>query len=227
MAEKQIIFNGEMIRGILDGRKTQMRPVVKRQRSDHTFVFLNGEIVHTGAAGTAFGRQKCPYGAVGDMLWVGETWGLSADADEVLRQDGITPGQLSPYDYDDLPIFYRADGGNELFVSRWRPSIHMPRWASRITLEITAVRVERVQDITEEDVVAEGLETMMSSESGDILCVDKWTHDVDYWESPRFAFAALWNKLNAKRGYSWNANPWVWVVEFAVRGAAPTKTTNN
>ena len=133
--------------------------------------------------------QWCPYGRPGDLLWVRETHGIQLKLGE------------SP-DYPKGLVVYRADlpedsnfqyeGGG----SAWRPSIHMPRWASRITLEITGVRVERVQDISEKDAIAEGA-AFRKDEDGELD-----------------AFNNIWDIINEKRGYSWDNNPWVWVIEF-------------
>jgi hypothetical protein len=129
--------------------------------------------------------SKWPY-QLGDTLWVRETWAYSTDydGDVILNRK----------------ILYRADGEKTILPSTWRPSIHMPRWASRINLEVTGVRVERLKDITEEDALAEGV---ISS---------------DYDKTYRYAFSVLWDSINAKRGYGWAANPWVWVIEFRHMG---------
>jgi hypothetical protein len=124
-------------------------------------------------------RWTCPYGRPGDRLWVRETW-----------------SQLYPY--ESRRVAYRAD--RETVVAPgvlpwWRPSIHMPRWASRLTLEITKVRVERLKEITVKDIAAEGIQEGVG---------------VFAYED----FRKLWDSLNAKRGFGWDANPWVWVVEF-------------
>ena len=123
---------------------------------------------------------KCPYGAPGDRLWVRETW-----------------------DTDGKTIAYRAttpETTTDPEPMRWRPSIHMPRWASRLTLAVTSVRVERVQEITEADARAEGIEPQRSDYSGE--------------DSNSLQFRDLWDSINAARGYGWAVNPWVWVVEF-------------
>jgi hypothetical protein len=161
MNERPILFSGEMVRAILEGRKTQTRRVIKPQ------LRIN---------------YKCPYGQPGDRLWVRETWQcFKPNTEEIINPNTVNIRALA----------YRAT--NE-WRGKWRPSIHMPRWASRITLEITAVRVERLQDIGEVDAMREG----------DPTCEN--TH-IDW-------FRALWDSINAKRGYSWESNPWVWVVEF-------------
>lgn len=169
MSERPILFNGEMVRAILEGRKTQTRRVVKQldliQDTDPpAFRDAYGDWHPT--------VSRSPYGQPGDRLWVRETWSLH-DTDNPAYKAGASEGELEYY--------------------RWHPSIHMPRKFSRITLEVTGVRVERVQEITPEDAKAEGIEHLYA---------------------PRNAFANLWNSINAKRGYSWESNPWVWVVDF-------------
>ena len=141
-------------------------------------------------------RVRCPYGAPGDRLWVRATW----------RPDFMRPSQRR--------AFYRADVVEEAVTKAWRPSIHMPRWASRITLEVTGVRVERLHDITPSDAIAEGVERgpepleYMAGTAG-------WK---DYERpgrceaNPASSFASLWRSINGAK--SWAANPWVWVVEF-------------
>jgi len=124
----------------------------------------------------------CPYGQVGDRLWVRETWHVG------LSSHGVCPGYKADMKYrcgESMP---------QLFPLKWKPSIHMPRWASRILLEITEVRVERLQEITGEDAKAEGAEPYGYYFIG--------------------GFKELWDSLNAKRGYGWETNPWVWVITF-------------
>jgi len=141
---------------------------------------------------------KCPY-KPGDVLYVKETWGKDENGEYVYRTNyGTTENDSFP------PSMFK-----------WKPSIHMPREAARIFLKVTNVRVERLQDITEEDAIAEGISWL------DEACYSNngWTptlYDPDSGGSPVFrdGFAALWDNLNAKRGYSWESNPWVWVYEF-------------
>jgi hypothetical protein len=138
--------------------------------------------------------KACPYGQVGDRLWVRETWSG--------REGHELHGCTGTY-------FYFADGENQFgkqigftYMQRerkWRPSIHMPRWASRITLEITSVRVERLRDISESDAKSEGAEPSIVGE------------DLDYLKF-RAGFQTLWESISGPE--SWDSNPWVWVVEF-------------
>lgn len=184
-----ILFNTEMVKAILDGRKTQTRRVVKDLPDD----FPNGvgcDVV-TRKVGdfwcipTSAGYKKSPYGGIGDTLWVRETFLIKPDGKPFYRADDIA-----------------ANGWNNYGETiTWKPSIFMPRWASRITLKVTAVRVERVQDISNDDAHAEGISK--DRPNGWISC-----------SSYRDLFRQLWNSINAKRGYSWESNPWVWVVEF-------------
>lgn len=146
--------------------------------------------------------DRCHFGQVGDWLWVKETWAESVpDA-----QWGDMNGGGEP-----TPI-YRAD--NRWDGVTWRSPIFMPRYESRITLEIVSVRVERVQDISEADAIAEGIdewEEMFRCGTDSDPC---WTRDA------RLAYAWLWDSINAKRGFGWDTNPWVWVVEFKPARAA-------
>ena len=226
MKERPARFNDQEVRAILDGRKTQTRLVVKFQPEDGEYLRLMG-----GAAfyfcrrnHRTIGKTPCPYGVPGDRLWVREAWCHYQPVLNLLRRDGAPITEIS-----DGAAAYRADGFDsieecrdhlkmlhgrgceaiEINGDRWRPSIHMPRWASRITLEVTAVRVERLQEISEEDATAEGVEPRRAGqdEHGPIK-----TH--------RTGFVYLWQELNAKRGYLWESNPWVWVIDFKRAEAA-------
>lgn len=204
-----------MVRAILEGRKTQTRRTVKPQpRYDlpikvgpyYPTIFLkDGE---EAAGKETFGAYdlegewgtKSPYGKPGDRLWIRETCNLSLAKDAVMYLDA--GGKLAP----------SAPAGSESWAREWKtcPSIHMPRWASRITLEITSVRVERLQNISEEDAKAEGL--MRGCKDGQLVKFGlsdwPWT---DYRKDPREAFENLWRQVSPD---SWAANPWVWVIEF-------------
>ena len=178
MREHPIIFSGPMVRAILEGRKTQTRRVM-RPKPTEPFLPFTAEC-------------PCPYGHPGDRLWVRETWRVNGN-----KHDYAIASR------DD--VFYRADESYNEGVG-WKPSIHMPRMFSRLPLEVTGVRVERVQDISYADCVAEGIV--------DVARAEKRTRRVG--EAPIEQFAALWDSINAKRGYSWESNPWVWVVEFKI-----------
>lgn len=200
-----MIFNGEMVRAILDGRKTQTRRIVKVQPDTPEFGLRR--IIESSIAneiGMYFWSQEdargikarskqfyCPYGDVGDRIWVRETFSPVPDHEE--------PAGCSA-------LLYAADGNGP--YGKWVPSIHMPRWASRLTLEITGVRVERLNSISQEDAQAEGMEltgwrpTYSDPDSGG----EVWT--------PYDNFAQLWESIYGEG--SWHANPWVWVIEFKV-----------
>lgn len=212
MNEHPILFSSEMVKAIIDGRKTQTRRVIKPQPDEgfnHAFQDGDGNWIFwdtQNAAGlseftlraypkgsaTGF---KCPYGQPGDHLWVRETFNLD-DNDKTKR------------------VGYKADGSgirtsvrdfdtSERYELPWKPSIFMPRWASRITLEVVRIRVERVTDISEEDIRAEGTPTPNPPPNN-------WMDDSKW----RATFAYLWNCINEKRGHGWDTNPFVWVVEF-------------
>lgn len=202
MHERPILFSGPLVRAILEGRKTQTRRVAKIKLDKHGFV--EGELDDPA--------DHCPYGAPGDRLWVRETWGVGTrPCPRRGWVDGIEYRADVDYledEYDVLPLrVVDPPDGVELDSIRggWRPSIHMFRWASRIDLEVTGVRIERLQDITEEDAKAEGVTPFPYDPEGDC-----WTDG-----KHRTAFNYLWGEIN---GWTWpkgwDANPWVWVVEF-------------
>lgn len=208
MRERPIIFSGEMVRAILAGNKTQTRRVMKpqpegEQRSLSEWSAgiaaachdyspdskklsahqkrLNGVIFPFSTASKTLVSWRCPYGKAGDLLWVREKFSISGNG-----------------------YFYSDESDGTVKVA-WSSPIHMPREASRITLEITDVRVERLQDMTREDSLAEGmsvkpLETKIGILKGLSASITR--------------FRQGWDKLNAKRGFSWDSNPWVWVIEF-------------
>ncbi|HCR0878345.1 TPA: hypothetical protein OMT51_002271 [Enterobacter hormaechei] len=201
-----MIFNGEMVRAILDGRKKQTRRIMKVQPSDgfhpthngynldlNAHWFTPGVVDKNGylqpAKKDVFGvadeneGYTCPFGAVGDRIWVRETFCPVPDHEE--------PAGCSA-------ILYAADGNGP--YGKWVPSIHMPRWASRLTLEITCVRVERLRDLSEDDAKSEGI----TPPSGGVL---------PGWEY-RINFRDLWMSIYGAD--NWEANPWVWVIEFKV-----------
>lgn len=199
MADRPILFGAPMVRAILDGRKTQTRRIIKPQPFIDDRGNVAREEVRRGKTGTwlfgqhpdgrphrkNFAEMCCPYGVPGDRLWVRETWSFIGDQG-VFELDQARP-------YNCKPI-YRADGAT---ADRWWPSIHMPRWASRITLEITSVRVQRLNDISAADALAEGM---------------TFPESIEWGNDPKDAFFGLWEHLHGEG--SWAANPWVWVVEF-------------
>lgn len=216
MKERPILFSAPMIRAILDGRKTITRRVVKPQPRftdpQHQSVDPpNDGNEWTWWAGNVtqgiYHEARCPYGKPGDRLWVRESgWERPHRTFKMLR-DGADTWERYYYDADG----YKNEGDKEQF-KQWgfkrRPSIHMPRWASRIDLEITGIRVERLQDISEADAAAEGV-TREDSDVGRIYWHDSRS---DWSKDPRHAYEQLWQSINGPQ--SWEANPWVWVIEF-------------
>ncbi|MDR4572127.1 hypothetical protein PAG49_06225 [Klebsiella pneumoniae] len=204
ITERGMIFNAEMVRAILDGRKTQTRRPIKWKQTRFTEIGERedgSKWPWSEDAEHAFDFwHPCPFGSVGDRIWVRETFqGPLFDFDlmDSYCKDS-TPFEKSEfcvYKADGVPApeFYDAD--DELHCC-WRPSIHMPRWASRILLEITGVRVERLKNISDRDALREGCSTA-DMKSGDCVA------DV---------FARLWASIYGDE--SWNSNPWVWVIEF-------------
>jgi len=231
MKERPILFSGEMVRAILADKKTMTRRVVKPYG-----IAYPGDRWTVGAHPrggwfavdipewktdekllSASGGFPCPYGVPGDRLWVREAFSPDWCDHVIYRADDPTGGGARDAGYASEP--------------KWKPSIHMKREYSRIDLELVTVRVERVQDISDKDIVAEGIYIPVNADSikdgkGHPLIRltgknppikylrkrdgDPWTES----ELLRAHFAALWDDINAKRGYSWKANPWVWVVEF-------------
>ena len=224
MTERPILFSGEDVRAILGGRKTQARRVVRPQPVLEGRVWRWKPRVGVDINAEHINAAMSPYGVPGDRLWVRETWAVAR-----------CYGKLSPKDMPLGPrnVWYRASSaapdqpGSEEVRGKWRPSIHMPRWASRITLEITGVRVERVQEISEEDAVAEGIEWLTEqhqtarcryhppSYSQDGVCVDPGYCSCGEYSDIEH-FRDRWDSINARWDYGWDADPWVWVIEFKV-----------
>ena len=202
MRERPILFNGDMVRAILDGRKTQTRRVVKLQ--PFTTPLKDGECYTEDEFRRIVLSDISRFGTIGDRLWVRETWGLMAYHDTTdWCRDSIKG--LSEADCRERYLVEHAANWNLPNESAfWRPSIHMPRWASRITLEITGVRVERLNDISEKDAKAEGVIPVE---------YEGMEHPDNPWMSAqahRDAFRDLWQSIYG----NWDANPWVWVYEF-------------
>jgi len=220
MSEKPILFSAPMVRAILDGRKTQTRRIMKPQPVGPVFIATdpktpryclpyNETLTMGGLA------MRCPYGQPGDRLWVRETWRYRDWTDdgepeiEFLADGGsrLVFGHKIPPEWGDRlsdiwaglsdPSNYAID--QRAADRRWRPAIHMPRWASRITLEITGIRVEMLQDISEADALAEGIDP-------------KFPQDEQVANAAMMRYADIWESINGPG--SWAANPWVWVVEF-------------
>ncbi|VWD01389.1 hypothetical protein BLA17378_05261 [Burkholderia aenigmatica] len=224
MTERPILFSGPMVRAILDGRKTQTRRIAVPKRSYVDFIgggpkdgpdwndptCWGFEDPNTGFWWALRGDEQChqlpcPHGRVGDRLWVRETHEVRRIGTETF-EDGRPARRYAGIAYQaddgraevdiDLNTFQTLDAKES---RGWSPSIHMPRWASRITLAVTGVRIERLQSITDDDAVAEGIL------SPGMECIIG---------TPRDGFRNLWDSLNAARGHGWDTNPWVWVVEF-------------
>lgn len=231
MNTRPIIFSGPSVPAIFNGTKTETRRVV-RPRFAHQAGSL--EITRYGIEAVA-SRTGCmavvpsPYGAKGDRLWVRETFGVidlmlkpevSLEAiengDDVWMYGGTVTAEKVPAEH----IIYRADHDPSTLAGAWRPPIHMPRWASRLTLQVESVRVERVQDITNDSATAEGCPGYSGPGVAPDYVPDAMT--------PREEFRELWDQINGRRtvknpatgvtrwcdAFSWANNPWVWVVAF-------------
>ena len=224
--EKGLIFNSEMVRAILDGRKTQTRRPIKWKQTRFTEI---GEREDGSkwpwsedAEHACDFWHPCPFGAVGDRIWVRETFtGHYLDDDQIqdIKDGRDKASSLCEYRADYPDGYQAADG--------WTPSIHMPRWASRILLEITDVRVEQLNAISPEDAESEGLERTNFTGFGDEPGLPSYPEPDVYFdplkkqwkEYPPEAFAGLWESIYGEE--SWKANPWVWVIEFKrVEGGA-------
>lgn len=227
MKERPILFSGPMVRAILEGRKSQTRRAIKAPAAIASIRhWLGTEWYRYDGDGRRDIAINCPYGQPGDRLWVRETF----YCDHIFYPDG-TPdsvmwreidGQRVPIPLEEKRaemlenMYYRADGEPEFEQQEgpipWRPSIHMPRWASRILREVTGVRVERLQDISERDVEAEGW-NVSDPGHGNGGAVWSYPGRTDKtFQSAREAFAFGWGSINGHD--SWDANPWVWVIEF-------------
>lgn len=235
MKERPILFSGEMICAILDGRKTVTRRAIKPSRLELLDAAAQaGECMPIGSDRQDWGyiADLCPYGKPGDQLWVRESWWQAGDYvqsypedDEriwsgsrrvVYSADGAPPNEPNRHYPNGLRKgSYSAAGPHAVW--RHRPSIHMPRWASRIQLEITAVRVERLQDgegeaAFESRYLAEGIHRIHHGDGDYYYRAFQGDPGPGNWGDPFDAWCELWQSINGPE--SWNANPWVWVVEF-------------
>lgn len=196
MKERGMIFNGEMVRAILDGRKTQTRRIMKNQPAGDypdtpaLIRSVDGGFQWYGHYGES-SIFNCPFGAVGDRIWVRETWSEAGAGAPDLKLYRANYPEHVPTHYENVPP------ADEI---RWTPSIHMPRWASRLTLEITGVRVERLASVNDDDAGKEGYPANPAPYGGNM---DKWL-----W------FRQLWDSIYPDQ--SFKHNPWVWVIEFKV-----------
>lgn len=248
MKERGMIFNSEMVRAILDGRKTQTRRIMKVQPESNQLglLLITDSTKHSDigkyhwAESNATGNHvrsklfSSQFGAVGERIWVRETWAILGNEDGcyVDWEDNLCKGdersaariyrascEQRPGDYGLWSIpddaYWKPHTKEHKFEGAWRPSIHMPRWASRILLEITDVRVERLNAISEEDARAEGIidgGCLNCGEPEPCGCANPEPDATD-------AFAYLWQSIYGQD--NWNANPWVWVIEFKrVEGGA-------
>lgn len=243
MKERPILFSASMVRAILDGKKTQTRRVVKSSRANNAELWrrfgdepLLWESLVKGENG-AYEHDwftKCPYGTVGDQLWLRESWRIGAwNKDEsklcIDYCDGprlewikIKEGFVKYWEQSthDAHKSEHKETGNGFkwkpgeSPCRWRPSIHMPRWASRINLLIKSIRVERLNEISEDDAKAEGVEPFFSTHQSigrdQTMTTGERISDCEH----RASFACLWDDIHGDN--SWQQNPWVWVVEFEV-----------
>ncbi len=216
ISERPVLMKGEMVRATFADLKTQTRRV-----TDHLLTF--GRISEFGKSDTPgyewhFRDRRglwndishdrlmysCPYGKTGDRLWVRETW--------VSPHPTINPGKMTDF-------CYRATNPKPEML-KWKPSIFMPRWASRLTLEITDVRVQQLQDISPEDAIAEGIASEHEWDGQPGFGYDMGMYYKDYSRSgvmigdPVQSYRSLWDSINAKRGFGWDKNPFVWVIVF-------------
>lgn len=212
MSERPILFTGPMVRALLDGRKIQTRRAVKpRGRCSLFDVEPDGSPVWTDSyildPGNAEWRMRDnPYGVPGDRLWVREAWRTG------FAWDGDPPSKIAPHS----SVSYEADGNG--MTGRRRSFLYMPRWASRLTLIVEEVRLQRLQQISEADALAEGIiEYEADREEGGDPAEYAWDEERGrgeiFWGA-RDAYESLWNHINGPG--SWAANPWVWVVSFEV-----------
>jgi hypothetical protein len=206
--ERQILFSAPMVRAILAGAKTQTRRVVKVPKRMEEFTSPAGALVDFG----------CPYGKFGSRLWVREPWRVAACYDDKngFELEGLITARNVQYSVCADQFLHG------MAIGRYRHARFMPRWASRITLEITNVRVERLQDISEADAIAEGLAALTKDGSTIKYGIPDRDglpgNDDDGWHwsrwciDPRLAYQDLWESINGAG--SWDANPFVWVIEF-------------
>lgn len=218
MVNRYINMRGHEVRGILDGRKTQTRRVLKPQPPTRDEWYksyeddgltpepynMEAEQDQSGQwwwnNDDMLGRLSVPY-KVGDRLWVREAFARAWENDPYSGEKTYYRADGEPFDEYELPDGSIRDG------VPWRPSIHMPRWASRLTLTVTDVRAQRVQDISSGDAIAEGMPPSHPS-------IDSVSRELGYPDFPRSSFAQLWDSINAKRGHGWDTNPWVVALTF-------------
>lgn len=234
---RPLLMAGPMVRSTIDGIKTQTRRIVKPQ----PFLDAMGNFCSPGKKGQHscwgqridgapctrdFVKSRCPYGVPGDLLYVKENHYITDDGHNEYAVFSADESKVREH----AATLKRIKGTIPENIwqkhAKLRPSIHMPRWASRLTLEITDVRVERLQDISEEDAEAEGIEYAIRPFGDWKLIPGIWDFEglVNDGEQrcdppPAIKYAYLWNSINAKAGTRWADNPWVWVLTFAVHHA--------
>lgn len=233
MSEHPILFCAEMIQAYLAGRKWETRRVIKFPKHTYTPDASWVKSIHQDGGGnwiawstdapdlTEFTKKAypgtegfpCPYGKPGDSLWVRETWqarspvGLEWNRYKRIEREGYAPSAWR--------VRYAATDLNFTEWSGWNPSIFMPHWASRISFPVLSIRAERVQDISEDDAIAEGVEVIKNQWG------TPWYKSVaGEWKDPINPYRELWDRINAKRGFPWDSNPWVWVITFPKYEAA-------
>lgn len=219
MADRPILFSAPMIRAILDGRKTQTRRILKplNSREDEAYVMWPVFSADRDRPGRWHSPDRAAPFFPGDRLWVRESCrgeeltggrdGVRFRADDTFQP--IADTRNAAINWLELHTYQQHANG---LVGRWVPSIHMPRWASRITLRVTDVAVERLQEISKQDAVSEGIEANPEFPGAAWRCYLPEPKDQDWWNDPRESFRTLWESINGPG--SWKANPWVAVIAF-------------
>lgn len=216
VTERPIIFSGPMVRAILEGRKTQTRRVTNPQpeldliASKHSPTgFFDGDYMDA----TITNPVKCPFGAAGHKLWVREAW---APGDDMFKTHQCEPPEFVWFRADDSlrGVDRQNSATADMRRPRWRPSIHMPRILCRVVLRIVSIEPQRLQAITDDDCIDEGIDPETDP---------NWAHaehmkiggvQIEAGSEERHAFRCLWDGLNASRGFGWRDNPWVWKITF-------------
>jgi hypothetical protein len=230
MRELPILFSGPMVTAILEGRKTQTRRVIRKVGDEWRLAQPEFQVPGMAVYFTVDGRKRlavpCSFGSPGDRLWIRETYARLADVRTA--DPGSTALTQNAFYRADYPTGLHHDDGSEV---KWRPCIHMPRVFSRIVLEVKAVRAERLQSITADEILSEGIRTPVTTRNCPqgkgvplIRASGKYA-PVKYLEIgvatadqiARAEFASAWDALNHKRGFGWETNPWVFVVTFERR----------
>lgn len=223
MKERPILFSGEMVRAILEGRKTQTRRVIKPQPvCKPEFGYLWHQKDKKGNWKNYEDKdflKRCPFGRIEDRLWVRETWWAT---NKKIYPSGVLPDIYFKADFTNIKNnktekckLCNHKISNKNHAVKWFSPLFMPRWASRINLEITNIRVERVQDITAEDCTKEGIIGVQRGGGYQYDTQKEWNYKNPISaRTPVLAYKQLWDSINSKRGYGWAVNPWVWVIEF-------------